>query len=74
MRRGESLVEVDVHDIETHITWTAFAEEGIEVGTVVVHQATGLVHHLGDFQHARLEDTEGVGVGHHHGRYLVTQF
>ena len=72
MRRGESLVEVDVHDIEAHVARTAFAEKGVEVSAVVVHQATSLVHHFGDFQYARLEDTEGVGVGHHHGCHLVT--
>ena len=59
-----------MHDVEAHVAGAALAEEGVEVGTVVVHQAAGLVHHLGDLQHAWLEDAEGVGVGHHHGCHL----
>jgi len=71
MRCREGLVEVDVHDVEAHIAGAAFAEQGVEVGTVVVHQAASLVNHLSNFQHARLEDAEGVGVGHHHGCHLA---
>ena len=67
-------MQVDVHDVEAHVARTAFAEERVEVSTVVVHQAAGFVHHLRNLHHARLEDTKGVGVGHHHGCHLVAQF
>ena len=70
MRRGEGLVEVDVHDIEAHITRATGSEHGVEVGTVVVHQSASIVDELCNLRDARLEESQGVGVGHHHGSYL----
>ena len=72
MRRGECLVQVDVHHVEAHVAGTAFAEQRIEVRTVVVHEAACLVHHLGNLQNTRLEDAKRVGVGHHHGCDLAS--
>ena len=43
MRRREGLVEVDVHNVEAHIARAGYSEERIEVGSVVVHKAAGLV-------------------------------
>ena len=43
MRRRECLVQVHVDDIEAHVAGTHLAEDGIQVRTVVVQQATGLV-------------------------------
>ena len=59
-------MQVDVHDIEAQITRTAFAQHWVEVGTIVVHQATSLVNELGNLSDIVLKDTQGVGVGHHH--------
>ena len=72
MRRGECLVQVDVHHVEAHVAGTAFAEQRIEVRTVVVHQAACLVHHLGNLQNTRLEDAQRIGIGHHHGSDLAS--
>ncbi len=74
MRCGERLVQVDMHDVEAHVTWTAGTQHGVEVGTVVVHQTACFMHHLGNVGDVGLEESQRVGVGHHHGRHLLTVF
>ena len=66
MRRGERLVEVDVHHVEAHVAGAADAKHRVEVGTVVVHQRAAVVDEAGNLGNLILEETEGVGVGHHH--------
>ena len=68
MRRGERLVEVDMHHVEAHVARAAYAEDGVEVGAVVVHQAAAFVHHAGNLGDVCLKDAQRVGVGHHHAR------
>ena len=71
--RAEGLVQIDVHHVKTHIAWTTNAEHRIEVGTIVIHQTAAVVNEAGYFRDARLEDTERVGIGHHHTGDVVTQ-
>ena len=73
VRGGEGLVQVDVHHVEAHVTWAAYAEHGVEVCPVVVHQRAALVHHFGYLRDARLEESERVGVCHHHRRNGVVK-
>ena len=66
MRLAERLVQVVVHRIESHQAGVGLAEDGVEVGPVVVHLAAGGVHdgrRLGD---VRLEHAEGARIGDHH--------
>ena len=67
MRGGERLMQVDVHHIEAHVAWATGSQHRVEVGTIVVHQATTAMDERCDLWDSRLEETEGVGVGHHHG-------
>ena len=63
-------MEVDVHDIEAHVTRATGTQHGIEVGTIIVHQTTTVVNELCNLRDTGLEEAEGVGVGHHHGSDL----
>ena len=66
MRRGERLVEIDVHHVEAHIAWAAGTEHGVQIGTIVIHQATAVVDETRYRGDARLEEAERIGIGHHH--------
>ena len=72
MRRGERLVQVDVHHVEAHIAGATRSEHRVEVRSVVVHQAAAAVDELGNLRDACLEEAQRVGVRHHHGSDLRT--
>ena len=65
MRRGEGLVQVHVDDVEAHVTRTHLAENGVEVGAVVVQQAARVVDDLRHFLDAPLEHAAGGRIGEH---------
>ena len=65
MGGGEGLVQVQVQHIEAHVRGAHLAEDGIQVGAVVVEQAAGVMHHLGDLNGLPFEDAAGRRVGHH---------
>ena len=73
VRRGECLVQVQVHDVEPHVTGAHLAEKGVHVGPVIVEQPTASVDKLRDFLHVGLEKPEGVRIGHHDPGYSVIQ-
>ena len=73
MRRGEGLVQVDMHDVESHIAGTHLAEQRVEVGSVIVEETSGIVHKLGDLENLNLEHTERVGIGHHDSSHGIVE-
>ncbi len=62
---GEGFVQVHVDDVEAHVAGAHLAEDGVEVGAVVVEQAAGVVDGFGDGFDLPLEDAAGGRVGHH---------
>ena len=62
-----------MHHVETHVARSAFTQQRVKVGTVVVHQATTIVYHFGNGRYVFLEQSQGVGVGHHHRSHVVAQ-
>src|SRR3972149_4968265 len=60
---GKGLVKVGVHDVEPHVAGANDAEDGVEVGAVVVDEPVGTVHRPGDLGDVLLEEPEGVGGG-----------
>ena len=65
-------MQVHVDDIEAHVARAHLAEDGVEVGTVVIEQAARTVNdarHLADLP---LEDAERGGVGQHDARGVGT--
>ena len=60
--------------VEAHVARTAGTEHRVQIGAVVIHQATAVVYELRDFGNGMLEDAQRVRVGHHHGSHLVATF
>ena len=65
VRGGEGLVQVHVHDVESHVARPHDAEDGVEVGPVVVEQAPHLMDGRGDGLDVLFEQPQRVGVGQH---------
>ena len=65
VRGGKSLVQVHVDDIEAHVTGAYLAENGVEVGAIVIEQAAGFVDSFGYGFDLPFEHAAGAGVGHH---------
>ena len=70
---GEGLVQVQVDAVKSHVARADHTHHGVEVGTVVVAQATGLVNQAGDFQNVLIKDANGVGVGEHQTGSVIPQ-
>ena len=57
---GEGLVQVHVDDVEAHVAGSHHAEDGVEIGAVVVQEPADLVHGGGDGGDVLLEQSQGV--------------
>ena len=55
VRLRERLVQIDVHDVETHVTGTRDAADRVEVRAVVVQERTGVVEDLLDVRDVLVE-------------------
>ena len=73
MRRGEGLVQVHVDAVKAHVAGADDAHDGVQVGAVVVAQATGLVDKAGDLQNVVVKNAHGVGVGQHQTGGILAQ-
>ncbi len=73
VRRGERLVQVHVDAVKAHVAGAHNAHNGVEVGPVVVAQATGLVDQPGDLQNVLVENAHGVGIGQHQAGGVVAE-
>ena len=62
---GEGLVQVHVDDVEAHVPGPDLAQDGVEVGPVVIEQAAGRVDDAGDLLDVAVEDADGARVGEH---------
>ena len=71
--RGEGLVQVQVHDVEAHITGTDHSEQGVHVGSVVVEKAAASVHEGCNFSDVPFEKAQCVGVGQHYSCDVVAE-
>ena len=61
-------MQVDVNDVESHGAREDLAEDGVQVGPIVVEQATGLVDDFPYLADPALEHAQGRGVGEHDTR------
>jgi len=73
MWRCECLVQVYVHNVESHIARTACTEHGIEVCAVVIHQCSMAVYKFGYFRNTLFEKPKCVRVCHHHCRHGIIE-
>ena len=65
MRRGEGLVQVQVHHVGAEVAGTHLADQRVHVGAVHVKQRALGVQHVGDLVDLLLEDAQRVGIGQH---------
>ncbi len=65
MGGAEGFVQVQVDHIEPGVADTHFAQDGIEVGPVIIEQCIHLVDHADNLFQMILEQSQGVGAGHH---------
>ena len=65
VRRGEGLVEVQVHHVHAEVAGPRFAHQCVHVGAVHVEQRAFGVENFGDPCDLALEDANGRGIGQH---------
>ena len=58
-------MKIQVNDVEPHVPRPHLAEDGIQVGTVIVEQAARIMHDLLDIKDSPLEDAERRRVRKH---------
>ena len=58
-------MQVHVDDVEAHVAGAHLAENGVEIGAVVVQQAARVVHDARHFLDAPLEHAAGGRIGEH---------
>ena len=73
MRGREGLVEVQVHDIESHITRTDGTEKRVHIRSIIIEETAASVYTFCNLCDFFLEETEGVRVGHHDTCDIVTE-
>ena len=73
VRRGERLVQVHVHHVESDVAGADASDDGVEVRAVAVAEAARLVHELADLGHVRVEEAERVRTRQHDARHFGRQ-
>ena len=58
VRLREGLVQIDVHDVETHVTGSRDAADGVQIGAVVVEEGANLVEYLRNRRDVLVEEPE----------------
>ena len=65
VRRGEGLVQVQVHHVGAEVAGTHLADQRVHVGAVHVEQRALGVQHVGNLVDLLLEDAQRIGIGEH---------
>src|SRR5207253_2125194 len=73
MRRGEGLVEVDVHHVKAQVAGAYVADQRVEVRAIAVHLRARTVHHVAYLEDVRLEQAERAGYREHHARHPLAE-
>ena len=73
VRSRESLVDIDVHYIKSHIARTCNTQQWVKVCSIVIHQTATLVNHFGNLGNVLFKQAECVRIGHHHTCYIVAK-
>jgi len=60
-------MQIELNNIRPHMTRLGHTHQGVEVGTVHIHQRPVLVQHIGYPKNLTLKESERVRVGHHQG-------
>ena len=66
-------MQVHVNHIKAHVARANLAQDGIQVGPIVIQQSPSLMHHISDLLDLGLEHTKGGGIGQHDAGSLWPQ-
>src|SRR6266699_4159431 len=69
----ESLVKIQVDNVEAHVAGSDLSEQRIEVCSVIVQQASCFVHDLCDFENVLLEYSQSVRIRNHQSSRVRTR-
>ena len=70
---SEGLVQIHVHDVKAHVARAHGAQDGVQVGAVVVQQSTDVVHRFGDLDNLLLKEAYRVRVRQHNARHVRSE-
>ncbi len=65
MRSAACLVQVEMYNIESHVTGTCDTKYCVGIRAIVVQLPTNLMHHFRDLRDIGIEEAECVWIGHH---------
>jgi hypothetical protein len=63
--RGESLVEIQMHDIEAHIARPDLTQDRVHIGPIVIQQASRGMDQTGYLFNILFKQSQRIGVGKH---------
>ena len=66
-------MEIDMHDVKSHIGRTAHSEHRIEICPVIIHQSAAGMNHSSNLWYAAFEESQRIWVCHHHCRHIIAQ-
>src|SRR5207247_4216860 len=70
MGRREGLVQIEMDDVEVHLSRGRAAQDRVEVGAVVIEEAARVVDDLRDVEDVFFENPKGVRIRQHEGERL----
>jgi hypothetical protein len=54
-----------MHDVETQVTRAHYSQQGIEIGTISVHQCPSCMNQIDYFLNMLIEQAQRIGIGEH---------
>ena len=71
MRRRESLVQVQMNDVDAHVAGSGDAYQRVHVRAIHVYQPAGVMHDAANLLDVSFEQAERVGIGQHQARHIA---
>src|SRR5574344_978712 len=66
MRSSERLVQIQMHNVKSHITGTHLTHQRIHIGAIIIEQTACLMNHICNLLYISLEQPQSIGIGHHY--------
>ena len=58
-------MQIEVHHVDTEIARPGIAQNGVEIGAVVVDEAAGFMNDIDDTVEVLVPETEGIRISNH---------
>ena len=72
VRRREGFVQVHMDHVKAHVAGTGDAHDRVQIGTVIIAQASCLVDDSRDLQNIRVKKSHCIGIGQHQSGGIFT--